>query len=146
MTDSNFYDQLRQKLHQWAASKDGQKSKWVDYVLFLPDFAYLIAALLLDPEIPAKHKATLGIVIAYIINPLDLVPEAILGPVGYVDDIALAAYVINQLLNQVENEIVLKHWRGDGDLLEVVRVIIDVTDEMVGSGLWKKFQAMFKSQ
>ena len=146
MTDANFYDQLRQKLHAWAASKDGQKSKWVDYILFLPDFAYLLGALLLDPAIPAKHKAKLGMVIAYIISPLDLLPEGVIGPAGYAEDIALAAYVINQLLNQVDNEIVLKHWKGDGDLLEVVRHIIEVTDEMVGSGLWKKIMAMFNTK
>ena len=143
MTNTNFYDELRAKLHQWASSKEGLKSRWVDYVLFLPDFGYLIGGLLLDPEIPAKYKAKLGMVIAYIINPLDLVPEAIIGPVGYVDDLALAAYVINQLLNNVDNTIVLRHWKGDGDLLEIVRHIIKVTDEMVGSGLWQRLKAMF---
>lgn len=92
-----------------------------------------------------KHKAKLGMAIAYIISPLDLLPEGIIGPAGYVDDIALAAYVINQLLNEVDNAIVLKHWKGDGDLLEVVRHIIEVTDEMVGSGLWKKIKSMFNT-
>jgi uncharacterized membrane protein YkvA (DUF1232 family) len=33
--------------------------------------------------------------IAYIISPLDLLPEGIIGPAGYAEDIALAAYVIN---------------------------------------------------
>lgn len=146
MTDANFYDQLRQKLHAWAESKDGQKSKWVNYILFLPDFSYLFGALLLDPAIPAKHKAKLGMVIAYIISPLDLLPEGIIGPAGYAEDIALAAYVINQLLNQVDNEVVLKHWKGDGDLLQIVRHIIEVTDEMVGSGLWKKIMAIFNAK
>ncbi len=145
MTDANFYEQLRDKLHHWAASKDGQKSKWVDYILILPDFAYLLGALLLDPEIPVKHKAKLGMVIAYIISPLDLLPEGIMGPVGYTEDLALAAYVINQLLNHVDNAVVLKHWKGSGNLLEVLRRIIEVTDEMVGGGLWKKVKAMIRN-
>jgi len=146
MTDTNFYEKLRTKLHKWAESKDGQKSKWVEYVLLLPDFAYLLGALLLDPEIPIKHKAKLGMVIAYIISPLDLLPEGIIGPAGYVEDVALAAYVVNQLLNHVDNAVVMRHWKGDRDLLEVIRHIIEVTDEMVGSGLWQKVKAMFNTK
>jgi uncharacterized membrane protein YkvA (DUF1232 family) len=146
MTDSSYYDQLRQKLHDWAASKDGQKSKWLDYILLLPDMAYLLGALLLDPAIPAIHKAKLGMVIAYIISPLDFLPEGVIGPGGYAEDVALSAYVINQLLNNVDNEIVLKHWKGNGDLLKVVRHIIEVTDQMCGSGLWKKMMGMFNGK
>ena len=146
MSETNFYEQLRQKLHNWAASKDGQKSKWLDYILFLPDFAYLLGALLLDPAIPMKYKAKLGMVIAYIISPLDFLPEGLIGPGGYTEDIALAAYVIHQLLNQVDNAIVLKHWKGDGNLLEVVSRILEVTDEMVGTGLWNKVMAMLNAK
>ena len=146
MNDLNFYEQLRAKLHEWAKSRDGKKSKWVEYVLVLPDLSYLLGSLVLDPEIPAKHKAKLGMVIAYIISPFDLIPEAIVGPAGYVEDLALAAYVINQLLNHVDEKIVTRHWKGDGDLLQVIKHIIEVTDEMVGSGLWKKVSSMFNTK
>lgn len=145
MTNLNFYEQLRAKLHAWAQSSGGKKSKWVEYLLILPDLFYLLVALALDPEIPAKHKAKLGLVIAYIISPLDLMPEAILGPVGYLDDLTLAAYAINQLVNSVDQKIILRHWKGDGDLLQVIRHIIEVADEMVGSGLWKRLSGLFNN-
>lgn len=146
MKDANYYDYLRQKIHAWASSNDSKKSKWVEYILALPDFTYLLGALLLDPAIPASHKVKLGMVIAYIFNPFDVLPEAVLGPAGYAEDLALAAYAINQLLNEVDDEIVLKHWKGEGDLLTLVRHILEVTDEMVGSGLWKKMIAMFNTK
>ena len=41
---------------------------------------------------------------------MDLVPEAIVGPIGYVDDIALAAYVLNSIVNNASPEVVQRHW------------------------------------
>ena len=140
--DNDFYDRLRAKIHSWATSDEGKQSKWVEYVLFLPDFLHLLCSLTLDPEIPVKQKAKLGIVIAYVISPIDLLPEGLIGPLGYLDDIALSAYVLNQIVNQVDEKIVLRHWKGSADLLRSVKHILEVADEMVGSGLWKKLQAL----
>lgn len=36
-----------------------------------------------------------------------------------------------------------KHWAGDGDVLNVIQQIIEVADEMVGSGLWSKIRKGF---
>ena len=74
--------------------------------------------------------------------PIDLVPEAIVGPLGYVDDIALAAYVLNSIINNTSEDIVQRHWAGDGDVLTVIQRIIEVADEMVGSGLWRRLRGM----
>jgi len=144
--DNDFYDRLRAKIHSWATSDKGTQSKWVEYVLLMPDMFHLLCSLTLDPEIPAKHKARLGIVIAYIISPIDLLPEGIIGPVGYVEDLALAAYALNQLVNQVDEEIVLRHWKGSEDLLRRVKQILETADEMVGSGLWNKLRALVGSK
>jgi len=144
--NNDFYDRLRAKIHSWAASDEGKQSKWVEYVLLMPDMFHLLCSLILDPEIPAKHKAKLGIVIAYVISPIDLLPEGIIGPVGYLEDLALAAYALNQLVNQVDEEIVLRHWKGSADLLHRVRRILEIAEEMVGSGLWKKLRALVGSK
>jgi uncharacterized membrane protein YkvA (DUF1232 family) len=40
---------------------------------------------------------------------MDLIPEAMLGPAGYVDDVALAAYVLNSIVNTTEASVVTKH-------------------------------------
>ena len=63
-----------------------------------------------------------------------------------VEDLALAAYALNQLVNQVDEEIVLRHWRGSGDLLRRVKQILETADEMVGSGLWNKLRALVGSK
>jgi uncharacterized membrane protein YkvA (DUF1232 family) len=42
----------------------------------------------------------------YFISPVDLVPEALTGPFGYVDNIAVAAYVLNGTINNTDKTIV----------------------------------------
>ena len=55
-----------------------------------------------------------------------------LGPVGYVDDVALCAYALHGLINAGHGEVARELWAGGGDLLEVVRQVLEVADEMVG--------------
>ena len=69
----------------------------------------------------------------------------LLGPAGYVDDIALAAYVLNSIINASSEELVLKHWAGKDNLLDLMKEILKVADKMVGSGLWRKLKALIKS-
>ncbi len=69
-------------------------------------------------------------------------PEAIVGPAGYVDDIALAVYVLNSIINNSSPDVVIKHWKGDQDVLEVVQEILKVADQMIGSSLWKKIRGL----
>ena len=134
----DFYQKLRIKIKTWLESDKGKQNKWAEYLMFAPDLFHLLCKLSLDPEVPTKEKAKLATAIAYFISPVDLLPEAFTGPVGYVDDIALAAYVLNSIINNTGEEIVVKHWAGDRDVLNVIQQILKVADEMLGSGLWRK--------
>ncbi|MFO7889211.1 MAG: DUF1232 domain-containing protein [bacterium] len=135
---ADFYQQLRIKIRNWLESDEGRQNKWAEYLMFAPDLFHLLCKLSVDPEVSTKEKAKLAGAIAYFVLPIDLVPEAITGPIGYVDDIALAAYVLNSIVNNSNEDIVTKHWAGDGDILKVIQQILKVADEMVGSGLWRK--------
>ena len=139
---SGFYRKLRERVTAWAATKTGRDNRWLEYVLAAPDLFHLLCALSVEPAIPAKQKARLGLVIAYFISPIDFMPEAVLGPLGFLDDIALAAFFLNQLVNKVDPELVRKHWAGDGDVLQRLEHFVEVADEMVGSGLWKKVKSV----
>jgi uncharacterized membrane protein YkvA (DUF1232 family) len=113
-------------------------------LLFAPDLFHLLCKLSLDPEVPVKEKAKLAGAIAYFVSPVDLVPEALVGPIGYADDIAVAAYVLNEIVNHTDQHAVQKHWAGDGEVLVVIQQIIQAADEMVGKGLWRKLKMKFK--
>ncbi len=134
----DFYKSLRTKIKKWLQAKNGRSSKWAEYIIWAPDLFHLLVKLSLDKDVPSKEKAKLAAVIAYFISPIDFLPEAILGPIGYSDDIALAAYVLNSMINRIDPEIVERHWAGEGDVLEIIRRILKVADEMLGQGLWRK--------
>jgi len=133
----DFYQTLRKRISDWL-EREGGTHKWAEYILLAPDLFHLLCKLTLDPEVPVKEKAKLAATIAYFVSPLDLLPEVIMGPVGYVDDVALSAYVLNSLLNTTDAKVVKKHWAGDRDVLEVIQQVLKVADDMVGSGVWRR--------
>ena len=106
----------------------------------MPDFFYLLIKLSLDKEVSLKSKAILASVIGYYILPFDLMPEIIIGPLGYLDDLALAAFILNNIINETSSEIVEKYWLNNEDLLDTIKKIIKSSDEMLGSGLWKRIK------
>lgn len=140
----DFYQVLRARIATWLESK-GAGFKHAQILLLAPDLFHLLTRLLLDRRIPASEKAALGATIAYFLSPVDLLPEALLGPAGYVDDVALAAYALSRLINAGHGAVAKELWAGDDDLLEVIQRVLEVADEMVGSGLWERLKTHFRS-
>lgn len=141
--EMDFYKVLRSRVGEWLKSGTNSRYRWGQILALAPDFFYLVFKLSTDPAVPAKEKVKLAGVLAYFISPIDLIPEAVFGPVGYIDDVALAAFALNALINYVDPEVVRKHWAGEGDVLEVIKKILKVADNMVGRGIWKKLKRLF---
>jgi uncharacterized membrane protein YkvA (DUF1232 family) len=142
--EPDFYQNMRVKIKEWLRTPDGQTNKYAEYLMAAPDLFHLLCRLSFDQEVPVKEKAKLAGAIAYFISPIDLIPEALVGPLGYVDDIALAAWVLNSIINESSDpELLRKYWAGEGDVLDLVQSILLKADEMIGSGLWAKIKRMF---
>jgi len=139
----DFYQSLRKKIKDYFTSEEGKTNKYAEYILIAPDLFYLLCKLTVDKEVNVDDKAKLAIAIAYFVSPIDLIPEAFLGPVGFVDDISVAAYVLNSIINNTNPEVVRRHWAGEGDILIKIQEIIKIADNMVGTGFWKKIKGMF---
>ncbi len=139
----DFYQKLRSRVNKWAV-EEGKDTKALKYILMAPDFFHLLCRLMFDSRIPKIEKAKVGGAIAYFISPIDVVPEGLVGPVGYIDDVALAAYVLNSILNSVGPEILEEHWAGDGDVLKNIQEILKVADNLIGSGMWKRIRHILK--
>lgn len=139
----DFYQKLRVQIKNWAQDKAGKNERWSDYVMLAPDLFHLLCRLAIDPEVPLSSKLKVGAVIAYFISPLDFIPELFFGPVGYLDDIAVSAFVLDQLVNNVSPQLLTKHWAGDKDILMIVRSILFNANQIIGSGLWRKIRKKF---
>jgi uncharacterized membrane protein YkvA (DUF1232 family) len=139
----DFYQSIRNRIHAWMQTEEGKNNQWADYILAVPDLFHLLVKLTLDPAVPDAYKARLGLGLAYFISPIDLIPEALIGPLGYVDDLAVAAYILHSMINETDPQLVRKHWAGDRDILKLVQQIIESADDMIGSRVIDKIKAMF---
>src|SRR5258706_7179082 len=93
----SFYDRLREAIFKVVEKRGGKLSEGTIRALMLvPDVFILLVRLALDKEVPGSSRALIGGAIAYFILPFDLLPEAILGPAGYLDDLVLATAVLAQ--------------------------------------------------
>ena len=101
-----------------------------DVAYLLPNLVKLLGRLMRDPRVPRRSKFLVGGLVAYLASPVDLVPDFI-PLVGMVDDVVLAVYVVNHLVGAAGEEVVLEHWDGPRDLLDMVRSILDATSQLV---------------
>jgi len=127
-----FYDKLRKKIEEFIGKQSNHRADAATpYILLAPDFFVLMARLLKDKRVSAKSKAIAGIVVAYFISPLDIIPEVVTGPFGFLDDIILAAYAISRIMNDVDKQVLLEHWNGKEDLLQTVQNLVKKAEDLV---------------
>ena len=85
----------------------------------LPAIIRTISGLAVDPVLPKAAKIVLAAAVLYLVSPVDVVPDFI--PVlGYLDDLFIAAIIVDGLLNFVDRGLVLKYWPASPELLERV--------------------------
>ena len=58
-----------------------------------------------------RAKLALGAAALYLLSPLDLIPDVIPG-LGFVDDVLVAAFVVDAILRVVDRRVVLRYWPG----------------------------------
>jgi len=87
---------------------------------FIPDYVVLVKRLLTDARVPRRRKLLLGLLVAYLASPIDLVPDFV--PVaGQLDDAIVIALVLRAVLRSGGDDLLREHWSGPQRSLEVVR-------------------------
>lgn len=134
----DFYLKLRKKITGWFEDgKLGKKSgKWMDdfvqYLLVFPDMVHLMIKLVGDKQVPPKTKGLIVIGFAYLISPVDVVPDFI--PVfGFVDDLLITVILLNKIINSGDEELKMKiktYWVGDDDVFLKIREIVSTMNEL----------------
>jgi uncharacterized membrane protein YkvA (DUF1232 family) len=98
----------------------GRKGDARALVRLVPDCVVLFKRLLGDPRVDWWRKALLIGVIAYVVSPIDLVPDFI--PIaGQFDDAILVVLAIRVLLRASGPRLLSEHWPGPARSLEFIR-------------------------
>ena len=101
-----------------------------DTAMMLPNLVKLLGRLVKDPRVPRRSKLVLLAAVGYVISPIDIVPEMI--PIaGILDDLFLVAFALNHLIERAGEDIVIEHWDGPQDILEMVRSILGTVNDLV---------------
>lgn len=85
-----------------------------------------------DSRIDFKSKALLASGIAYFIAPVDFLPELLTGPGGFVDDLLIATFVLNLLVNRLTPSVIEDHWAGDDELMGTLKRLTATGESILG--------------
>jgi uncharacterized membrane protein YkvA (DUF1232 family) len=141
----SFYDTLRERVLHTIEQRAGKlPGDAVRMLLLVPDVFILLVRLTLDKNVPGSTRAMIGGALAYFILPFDLLPEAILGPVGYMDDLVLAAAVLSQAFGGELEPYARKHWSGEEDLRVVLRDITQAARSLLGHNLYERLKKLLR--
>jgi uncharacterized membrane protein YkvA (DUF1232 family) len=140
-----FYDRVRSAIHDYVERKGGgAASKTAEFLLLVPDVFILLWRLAADKRVEGKNKVLVGSAIAYYIFPFDIMPEALLGPVGYLDDLVFGVYVLNKILKDTDASVLREHWSGSSDVLDSIQRVLNAADSLVGSDFLGRIKKMMK--
>ncbi len=92
-------------------------------VRLLPDVVRLVLRLARDPAVPLRYRLALFGLAAWLISPIDLVPE-FLPVVGPLDDAIVAVLVLGWVVRGVGPDRLAAAWPGDLAGLEALRRLL----------------------
>ncbi|MGH7492540.1 MAG: YkvA family protein [bacterium] len=78
-------------------------------LLHLPKTARLVIRLLKDPRVSFSGKLMFGLALAYLISPLDLIPDFVFPIVGHMDDLGVLLAGVRYLMRQTPPPILEEH-------------------------------------
>lgn len=110
--------------------------KPVEFFKRLTQFIRDVAA---DERIPPADKKILLGLVALVVSPLDIIPDWI--PVfGQIDDIVIAALILDYLFNVLDQDILLSHYpwgmKSFAALRRTARMFAILTPEIIKKRLW----------
>ena len=99
-----------------------ERRTWSDVafegVMLVPNTAKLVTRLVRDPRVSMRRKVPIAAAIVYVMAPIDLIPNSILG-LGLLDDAVVVSLALDALMEDTDPRIVTEHWDGSIDALDL---------------------------
>jgi len=108
----DFYDTLVENLEAY----NGEYASFIDCG---PNLFKLLCDIL-DRDIKQQIRRDICGAIAYYVVPMDVIPEQIYGPYGYIDDIFMSVYALRQVADEYGYEFIQEVWEYDSDIKDVM--------------------------
>jgi uncharacterized membrane protein YkvA (DUF1232 family) len=128
-------------------AREGARRTLLDTIRQLPNYLRLLGGLLVDRRVALLDKALVAGAIAYIVSPLDLVPDFI--PfLGQVDDVFLLMASLERLVANAGEDVVYDHWRGDPAEIHAldVRAVLGAATVFLPGGVRTKLVRLVRNR
>lgn len=97
---------------QAVSPRTGAKRTVLYYIRQLPHYLRLLGGLVVDHRVALLDKLLVIGAIAYIVTPIDVIPDFI--PFfGEIDDLYLLVLALQRLISNAGRTVLLDHWRGE---------------------------------
>jgi uncharacterized membrane protein YkvA (DUF1232 family) len=106
-------------------------------VMLVPNIVKLLSRLLRDRRVPVRRKVFIAAVLGYVISPVDLIPDFVIG-IGRLDDLILVSLAVDHLMSGADEAIVREHWDGTEDGLDLVRSAFSWAAAIIPDGIRDK--------
>ncbi|OBB87814.1 hypothetical protein A5781_00200 [Mycobacterium sp. 852002-30065_SCH5024008] len=103
------------------------EAKMQDLVRLLPDVLRLLKRLAADTELPRRIRIALVALIAFVVSPIDLIPDAI-PVIGFADDVIIVGLVLRWISRTAGPGALAQHWPGTPDGLATLCKLCGLTD------------------
>lgn len=103
----------------------GDPTRLRDLLRLLPDVMRLVRRLAADPTLPRGLRVRLGLLVAYLVLPIDLVPDFV-PVVGYADDAIVVALALRSVVRVAGAEALDRHWPGTPEGLGALKRLLAV--------------------
>ena len=140
-SERRFYDRVRAQV---AKGRPDSPAGLGDLLLLLPDLTMLLLRLLRDDRVPLGGKLAALVGVGYVLSPIDLLPEILLGPIGLLDDLFVVSATLSLLLNRVHPDVVRAHWSGKGDVLRAVQRVTLWSESQFSGQLSRLLRGVFR--
>jgi len=141
---NRYYDRIRRRIKEYVDARGEKLGIAAEFVLLAPDVFILLWRLVQDKRVRTNDQMLLGTGIAYYIFPIDLLPEAFLGPMGYIDDLVLGVLILAKILKDTPKEALEENWSGSGNVLEMIRNVLQSAEELVSTNVLERIRRIVR--
>ena len=111
----------------WAGRRQDDPASLKEMLRLVPDVLRMCRGLATDPDVPRGVRVRMGLLVGYLLMPIDLVPDFV--PVlGYADDAIIVALVLRSATRSAGTDALAKHWPGTPEGLIALKRLCRLKD------------------
>lgn len=109
----------------WTLGPD--KTRLQDLARLQPDVLRLLKRLAVDPQLPRRIRVGSFLVLAFVLSPIDVIPDVI-PVIGFADDVIIVALVLRWVARAGGQAALVTHWPGTPDGLAALCRLCGIPD------------------